>query len=502
MKKLSILSLFTALFLLYSCGKQEFTATKAPQLSSINQLTSSSAQLCAQHTLIKPKVDILIIWDNTSSFNFVTTASKNSLNQLITNVSENFDYHALSVPLVATSGDLGEAVLIASDASSISGTASTILKTKDQAIASLGFSPGAGANEMGLDRAANLILNNRSNGIFRDGAYTLIVMMSNEDDKGCESYYGYNTCAPIDKINYRQPKINKLLCLRGNVDGVNCSSLGVNSPLNSTMMRFMSIVPLTSCSSGLNKINVNYSDASRQIYSKPYNNGWPTSSDALSPDIAGFPDSYNLCTIDFSHIFDGVNSAIKQTLLKHVYDYWPVAGAYDSLDPDTLIVTRDDGKVLTRHNLSESNISDGYTFDNQVYNQQPTRFFPTAGEPFTGKLIHLFGSNGNDKLIYPQCLSIKYDPIKSTFGYIYLTHGEPLVSSIQVMMNGVAVPQSSTNGWDYMGLQFISGLNQSLKVIDLPAGTTSGYIIRFNGSYQKQNSVNSSTSVNVFYNPK
>jgi hypothetical protein len=53
-----------------------------------------------------------------------------------------------------------------------------------------------------------------------------------------------------------------------------------------------------------------------------------------------------------------------------------------------------------------------------------------------------------------------------------------------------------------MGLQFTSSLNSTFKVIDLPAGTTSGYIIRLNGSYQFKNQVGSSVTVNVFYNPK
>lgn len=481
-----------------SCVKQEFAATKAPQLAAISPLTTTSAQFCAQHTLIKPQVDILILWDNTSSFNFVTAATKNSMNQLLTSISEKFDYHVLSAPLVPTSGLMGEATLIASDSINLTGPAVSLLKTKDQAVATLGFTSGAGGGEVGLDRTISLIEGNRTNGIFRNGAYTLTVLMSNEDDKGCELATGFNKCAPIDLSIYLKTRTDKLLCLRGNVAGINCA--GIN-PLNSAMMRFMTIAPLTLCPSGLNKLNSTYKDVSKLLYETAYTNGWPTSNDSLQQDLPGYPDSYNLCSIDFNHVFDGVNGAIKQTIIKHEYDYWPVAGANDSIDPETLLVTRDDGVVL-KNRAKNPTILNGYEFSDVVQTNQNTRFAPTAGEPFTGKLIHLFGTSGNDKVIYPQCLNIKYDAVKSQFGYIYLKNGEPMPTTIEVKLNNQVVPQSSSEGWDYMGLQMIAGLDTSLKVIDLPAGVPSGYIIRLNGSYKFKNQVGSSMTVNVFYNPK
>jgi hypothetical protein len=497
MKKLSLLTLFTSVLIFSSCVKQEFAATKAPQDAMVPSLGQSSVSTYAGSTLIKPKVDILILWDNTSSFNFVTSATKNSMNQLITSVSEKFDYHALSAPLVPTSGLLGEAILIASDSASVTGSAASILKSKDQAIATLAFSPGPGGAEAGIDRSIALIEGNRTNGIFRDNAYTLIVVMSNEDDKGCEFSTGYNACTPIDRNTYLQPKKNKLLCLRGNAAGLNCAG---TTSLNSTMMRFMTVAPLTFCPSGLNKINSAYRDVSKLLYETPYTNGWPTSNDQINPDIANYPDSFNLCTIDFNHIFDGVNGAIKQTLLKHVYEYWPVAGANDSIDPDTLIVTRSDGKVLTNNSLIASP-TDGFKYVDIVQTQN-TRTLPTPGEPFTGKMIQLFGTAGNDLIIYPYGLTIRYDVIKTQFGYIYLKNGEPMPNTIEVKINGSVVPQSTTNGWDYMGLQFTSGLDSAFKIIDLPAGAPSGYFIRLNGSYQFKNKAGSPITVNVYYNPK
>lgn len=493
MKKLNYL---LVLLILFSCTKQEFQTNKGSQSSTITSVTSTSAKLCSQSTLVKPQVDILFLWDNTSSFNFVTDATKTSMSNLISSVSEKFDYHILNAPLApAQTTSMYEMSLIASDTASVSGSATSILKTKDQAISGLGFTGGVGSAEKGIDRAYNIITGNRSNGIFRDGAYTLIVLMSNEDDKGCELSTGYNSCTQTDKNNYLAPLKQKMLCLRGNTSAYSCSGYPT---LNSSMMRFITIAPLTSCSSGLNKINYNYKTLSKFIYESSYNNGWPTSNDHLNPDASGYYDSYNLCTINFSSIFDGVNSAIKQTLIKHVYSYWPVASTSASVDPDTLTVTRDDGKVLVNR-TGESNPSDGFAYIGNQTNHA-TRSYPTAGEPFTGKMIQLYGSNDNDLIVYPRCLTVSFKEVQTNYGYVYLQNGEPATSTIEVTINGQVVPQSTTNGWSYMGLQYISSLDSNYKVANLPNGATSGYIIQLNGTYRVSNAQN--VSIQVYYTSK
>lgn len=504
------------ILLFSSCAKEEFAVNKAVQTGSVSPLASTSTQLCSQSTLISPKVDILMLWDNSSSFNFVTSATKSSMTNLISSVSENFDYHILSLPLVpaSTSNPLYEGILVAKDGSSVSGNATSILKTKEQAVASLGFTQGVGSMERGVDRATNVILANRSNGIFRQDAYTIIVVMSNEDDKGCELETGYSSCSPSARNAYTLSKKTKLLCLRGNTS-VDCSGSGISSSLNSAMMRFINISPLTACPSGFNKMNAIYRDVAKTLYEAPYTNGWPTSNDHLSPDVSSAPDSYNLCSINFDHIFDGVNTAIKQTLLKHKYDYWPVAGGSAVFDPDTIRVVRSDGKILTNRAVDPS-ATNGYELlvdgngDPETVTMN-TRFYPTAGEPFTGKMIRLFGADGNDKIVYPDCLTITYDDVKSTFGYAYLKYGEPKVDTIQVYrsVNGgsyTLIPQSSSNGWDYVGLQILGPTNTTIdpdfKIIDLPPGANSGYFIRLNGSYQFQNSTGTTTSIRVDYSSK
>lgn len=499
MKRLLNRTLFltTTLLVLSSCAKEEFSTNKGKQSSSTSEAITTSAKLCAQSTLIRPQVDILMLWDNTSSFNFVNAQTKASMSNLISSVSENFDYHVLSAPLVSlsggtSSGSLYEAQLIAKDATGLGSSATNILRSKENAIASLGFTQGTGSAEMGIDRAYNLINQNRSNGIFRTGAYTIVVVISNEDDKGCSMVSSTNPngviCSnPTDYNNYLAPRIQNFLTLRGN------SIYAGAANLNSSMMRFINISPLTSCSSGNYKINNMYKIMAKKMYETPYTNNWPTSNDHLSPDLPGYPDSYNLCSMNFSHIFDGVNTAIKQTLLKHKYDYWPMAAAGASVDPDTVRVVKSDGTILlNRADPENAGITNGFevVMNGAVpdVRNQNTRYFPTAGEPFYGKLIRLYGSEGSDKVIYPDCLTVTYKELKAYTGYIYLESGKPNVDTIEVRIDGKLVPRSSSNGWDYMSLQYTSALDPNLKIQNMPAGTSSGYFLRLNGNYIMSNS--------------
>jgi hypothetical protein len=173
-----------------------------------------------------------------------------------------------------------------------------------------------------------------------------------------------------------------------------------------------------------------------------------------------------------------------------------VAGTNDSVDPATLVVRKTDGTVLTHNSDSASSAPNGYRYIGDQVNH-PTRSYPTVGENFTGKLIQLFGTNGNDKVVYPECLTINYNTFKAQYGYIYLQNGKPDVTTMEVYVNGVKIPQNATNGWSYMGTQFIGGLDPSYKVANLPPGADSGYIVRLNGTAKFDNTT--SSAVTVYY---
>lgn len=503
------LLIMVTIFLFASCAKEEFATNKGQQNSSSESLSTTTAKLCAQSTLISPQVDVLMLWDNSSSFNVVNSATRASMGKLITSVSENFDYHILSLPLISTNGNtLYEGQLVVKNTTGLSSDALSIVRSKEQVASSLAFTSSGSSAEPGVDRILQVVQANRANGIFRQNAYTMIVVISNEDDDSCESETPYATCSAYDWQSRMQTKINKLLCLRGNTY-LDCNAVGITNSLNSTMMRMINISPLTQCATGANKVNYRYRTAAKQLYETPYTNGWPTSNDHISPDVTGAPDSYNLCSISFSNIFDGVNTAIKQTLLRHKYDYWPVAGATDVFDPDTIRVVRSDGKILANRK-NDPSISNGYELiTDSAGNAQTvsmnTRYSPTAGEPFTGKMIRLYGSDANDKIVYPDCLTVTFDGVKSTYGYVYLQYGQANVATIQVYksINGgawTAIPQSTSNGWEYINMQYASALDPTLKVLSMPAGTSSGYFIKLNGSAKFQNSTTVTTSIRVDYN--
>lgn len=463
------------LLALSSCAKEEFATNKGGNSNSTSQALSSSLKLCTQSTLVSPQVDILMLWDNSTSFNIVTPDTRKSMGNLINTVSERFDYHILSAPLISVgSTSLSSAQLVTKNNTGLSGDALNIIRSKETAASSLSFPLSNSGAEPGVDRAIQIIEQNRANGIFRQNAYTMVIVISNEDDDSCESETGLSSCSYGSWEPRMKQKINRLI--------------NVKNSLGSSMMRFINISPLSPGGCTLDGVRVGENFRYRMVANEMYSIN--PSKDHLAPDLEGAFDSYNLCKKNFSSIFAGIETSIKQTLILHKYDYWPVAGAAVSLDPDSIRVVRTDGKILANR-TGETSPSDGYSYVG-VQNRN-TRYAPSAGEPFNGKMIQLHGTEGSDLVVYPQCLTITYTEEKLTYGYYYLP-SKPVESSIEVSLNGARVPQSASNGWDLMGFQYTSALDSSLKIVNLPTGgASSGYFIRFNGSYKVKN-----TSVNNF----
>ena len=113
----------------------------------------------------------------------------------------------------------------------------------------------------------------------------------------------------------------------------------------------------------------------------------------------------------------------------------------------------------------------------------PTREFPTpAGERFTGHVIELFG---NGRVTFPECLVVRTQAPADFFGFLSMNR-EPDLSSIQLTIDGTVIPQSTTNGWEYIGFRQA----QNIKVLSrtqpnqpgLPPIEQSGYFIRLHGN--------------------
>ncbi len=226
---------------------------------------------------------------------------------------------------------------------------------------SLNFTPAGGNQEKGVTRAIDLIKANVSNGIFRPNSYLAVVVMSNEDDTFWAQSYPE---VEAERTAYVSDKVHQLLCLRGNYNppaGKTCT--GVN--LNAAQLRFMSIVAYSdsnSCSTvSYSKQNRTYKDVSSRLYSSAYTNGTIVYDNETRSDLEYDPflklnnyDSYNICNISsFTTIFDGINNSIKEQLIQHEYNFWPVAGPGASFNPNEIRV------VKNGIEYSEVSVADG-----------------------------------------------------------------------------------------------------------------------------------------------
>lgn len=460
------------LLILSSCSDPQFGARRGQLQEQTPELKTSSLSMCSDFTLVRPQVDLLFLWDNSSSSVFINSDTKKALNDIVNKVSQRFDYHIMLAPLLSTGGTNSDAKLVTYDTAGLSSSAMSMRINRNQASNALSFPPGTGSQEAGLERSRELIRNNISNGIFRQGAYTIVVLMSTEDDN---SYVSGNYASSSQRREYVDEKVHQLLCLRGNYNGSyggNCSG----PSLDSSMMRFISVVandPTRCSQNGVAqnaKTGVAYEMASSFIYSQGYTNSTPDHVDQNGAPLQkrgseSYPlyDSTDICRGDYRGIFDGVNSVIQDQVIAHKYRYWPVAGPAADVDPDTIKVESSDGQELVHLPPSATHPNDdGFKYlGNTTRN---TRYEPSPGEPHTGHLIELYG---DARVTYPECLKVSFTQNEEYYGYVHLT-GRPLESSIELKINGVNIPKCSSesncnNG--YVFLNTPSTTTRNIKII-------------------------------------
>lgn len=492
MKKLNLLILVFLLSLLSGCPEGAFKPNERKDTSVANPIQFSSNLSCSSFTLIRPQVDFLFLWDNSTSTNFINPSTQAALNNTIDLISDRFDYHIMISPLLG-SGNTNSS-LITYDPNGLGSSATAMRIDRSQASTALSQLPTVqGSYEAGVSRATSLISSNISNGVFRQGAYTMIVVMSNQDDN---SWVQGAFPTSYDRNAYINNKINDLMCLRGNYSGA-CSG----SSLNSLQMRFFSIVAHSEDCGGSQPqfdSNLVYKKMSELAYSIPYTNGNP------SPTSSSFPyDSYNICNVsNFATIFDGINNSIQDQVINHQYDWWPVASSGStSIDPNEINVTKG-GTTLSKLSEPVAPGANGYTFTNSVQTQN-TRYAPTSGEPYTGYMIKLYG---NARVTYPECLTVQTQTPKEYFGYVNMV-SKPYEPSIQLTIDGQSIPQSSTNGWSLIKTgsdpTYFSSFNIKIQsptndAQAFPAENKSGYFLKLTGSAVYSNS----SVVDVQYDPQ
>lgn len=486
--------IIASLLFLGACSDPKFGVVRGQKQTSAPNLQTSSFQQCSNFTLIRPQVDLLFIWDNSSSSVFINDQTRQALNRIVDNVSSRFDYHIVLAPLLRNNNPVNWNVkLVSYDTAGLNNQAMSMRIAKDQAANNLNFPLGSGSREAGLERTRELIANNISNGVFRQGAYTITVLMSTEDD---ESYMTGQFANDNLKRDFVDNKIDELLCLRGNHSG-NCSG----PTLNSSMMRFLSIVsrnPTLCTANGIQntRTGVAYEYTSSKIYSALYTNSIPQPTDqngaetvSRGPAFGSYQafDATDICRRDYHGIFDSVNSIIQDTVVNHRYNRWPVAGPNASVDPNSLVVRKSNGQEY--YPVGSGPVpagTDGYRYIGNQTNT-PTRFEPSVGEAFTGHMIELFG---DAQVTYPECLMVTSTTVREYYGYALLGTSPPLETSIELRINGSLIPRCSssatcTNGWIYDGYRS----NQNLKVVSptnlnpaSPADIRTGYFLKLFGN--------------------
>ncbi len=371
-----------SLVFISSCGKEEFATPKVRDQQSTGPIVYKTTDLCTGHSLVKPKVDFLFLWDNSSSQLFVTAATKQALNNTINYISGQFDYHVLLAPLMKSTGT-DQMYLVVDNETGLSTAAKSLVVPQNTATDVINFPFVGGAREDGAARVIQLIQDNIANGIFRSKANTIVVLMSNGDDNSFVPAGGIIT--GVDRDNYINQKVNELSTLS-------------NSTLNAAVFRFISLVAFSVCGTGYQE-NYVYKNLAKNVYGN-YLAKLPASSLSTGNDQKDktWPDSYDICATDFAHLFDGINNSITAVLVGHAYDYWPIG---NNTEPDF-----DPGHIQAKKKYANveliQNEPNGFTYVGYRENQN-TRYLPEPGEPYTGLLIKL---NGTGVVQYPECLIV------------------------------------------------------------------------------------------------
>lgn len=428
MKLILLLNIFILLFT--ACGKEEFATIKQITTSTAPVTLKTNSEICANHTLVKPFVDFLFIWDNTSSQTFVNSDTRNSLANTVNLISQRFDYRILLAPMLANNND--HAFVLSATDNGLSSTAKSMRVNIDDAYSKLlSFPSSTNSHENGIQRAVDLILynHNLNNGIFRKNSYLIIVLMSNGNDQINTSSGIYNGAATD---SYLDGNFQKL------------SDLSSPEKLDTLYTRFISLVAHRECKSGW-RIGESYKKFSKMVHSNFFDCENDDSLDLQCSSSSA--DSHDICGIAFKNIFDAVNDSIIETVIKHKYNFWPLSFQKDPINFNisTLKVFKSNGEEFFElpSTAQEGNSSSGWKFIGWQENH-PTTYEPTVGEQKSAYFLELIG---DAKVSYPECLVLQYDSPTYYYGYLAIPH-KPYVSSIIIKDGETILPNSK---WEYIG---------------------------------------------------
>jgi hypothetical protein len=472
-------------FLAISCSKEEVGKQGRVASFTTPQRVLFDGTNCAQHTEIRPKVDFLFLFDNSTSTNYLNPQTIASLEGVFSRLPDHYDYHAMVAPLL-DNGKTNHPVLVRDVTHSVQENGLNLSKLGSRLKGSAyEISPFTnqekvgGAYENGFERAYDLINNeyNKGTNVFRKDSYIIITVISNGDDNAYLSSTGGLYYPHLDYNDFEQKK-SLLLSLK-NV-----------SNLNAIKVRFLSLVankPTAFCSGA--RDGDRYRRMSKHLHD--------LSLDTVSNSSAN-PDTFDICSDSVSDIFSQLDQIIHYVVVPHRYEYWQVTTNtnQNAIDPSTIEVF----KSSTGEQIPESYVN-GFSYQ---YVSPPstrnTRYYPDYGEPKSGHLIQLYGTA---RIEYPECLRVKTQTPLEYWAYIVLDK-EPDLSDIKVTIDGNEIPQSSTNGWQYIGRQ--DSINIRVKSLSNPIATSEpdktmrgpGWFLKLSGSAIYSNN----SRVEVRFSPK
>lgn len=446
---------------------------------------------CSNFTLVKPQVDFLFLWDNSSSTITLADGIKQSLQKTLDTISDRFNYHILLAPLLGNSdqqADFNSFSLVVDNTDGLNSQALSIVKARENVSIFNNVQPQS--LEQGFLRARTVISQNRNNGIFRNNAYTIVVMISNEDDDdypGSNSQYGNPA-----EANSISTHVSAFLTLK--------------SQMSALSFRFMSVVGQGgTCAPNASKVGHRYSAMSTQLYG--YNNNSTDQSGKLSYSLPNnsadmsrrYIDSYNICTSNFSDLFFGINQSITEIVQKHIYGFWPLAPSNaPAFNPNQIQVTKSTGQVLLQGDPNGFTLLSGIQTRNLRIGPTP----PGPGEPFTGYILQL---NGTGQVTFPDCLIVQTQSPAEYYGYFVVSRAPDFSQPVTITINGVAINQSNTNGWQYEGFKSSQNVRIQGPILNpsnphapaTPALNRTGYVFKLNGSAILTNG----QTININYKP-
>lgn len=454
------------LLALAGCGAEQFGTTPQSTSSQSNPLQVYQQSSCSGHTLIKPAVDILYVVDNSQSNYWISNDVKSGIQDTISSISSQFDYRVIGTPLLQTSNGNSDYQVLPKDPTSLPGTIPSTKVLTSSSQFSFFSNIVSGQPEAGLRRVQEFITAHQSDGLFRQGAYLFVVLVSNGRDTEVEYVQNTQTAQYTAVFNARK-----------------ASLLNLKAYLQSQQLRLFSVTANTKCNpvrTGYIASPLSYAAMSKALYD----------SHAGFPYAGTYPDHYDLCSqTNVSSVFTDVNNSIQQIIVPHTYKYWPITSTDGTIDTQP-------GKIKvykSSPNSAPVELTSGWSYLPNPGNQN-TRILPTVGEP-TNR-AHLIEFSAGNYITYPDCISISTSSNLEYFGYVSIPK-VPKLESVIIKINGAQVP---ANGWTYMAAEGLQNIN--IKVAhngypNTPVVMRQGYMLKLTSTYFYK----SGDNVEVFYVP-